>query len=245
VTAIAASAPTEDNLLLPAPLTGALVGYGRISTRGPGLARQKAALDAAGCARCYFDKTGRTSTDRPELVKMLTSIRPGDVLTVTSLDQLGSSLEDLIAIVGRLKRLGVGFQSLHEKLDTTTPAGMFAYHVFAALAGFLRTIIAAETNDGSAIARTTHQRFGRPPAMTPERIVCALQLLDEPDRTMTSIAKLLRVSRGALDDTLHALQAAPHDRARLDEVLAQLPPDSRPGPPTLDKYDALLTRTGR
>ncbi|WP_285554008.1 hypothetical protein [Actinoplanes regularis] len=31
----------------------------------------------------------------------------------------------------------------------------------------------------------------------------------------------------------------------LDGVLAQLPPNSRPGPPTVDQYDALLTGTGR
>jgi len=92
-------------------------------------------------------------------------IRPGDALTVVSLDRLGRSLEDLITIVGRLKRLGVGFQSLHEKLDTTTPGGIFVFHVFAALAEFIRTIIVANTNEGLAAG----QRLGRPPAMTPEK----------------------------------------------------------------------------
>ncbi len=242
----ATPAPTEGDLLLSTPLAGVLVGYGRVSTREQNLARQQAALTAAGCAKCFFDKASGKNADRPELNKVFEYIRPGDALTVVSLDRLGRSLEDLITIVGRLKRLGVGFQSLHEKLDTTTPGGMFVFHVFAALAEFIRTIIVANTNEGLAAARAAGQRLGRPPAMTPEKVAYALQLLDEPDRTMTSIAKLLRVSRSTLYTALPELQAAKRgDRAALDERVAQLPPDSRPGPPTLEKYDVLLTTTSR
>ncbi|MBO4161377.1 recombinase family protein [Micromonospora sp. MMS20-R2-23] len=185
-----------------------LVGYGRVSTREQNLARQQAALTAAGCAKCFFDKASGKNADRPELTKVFEYIRPGDALTVVSLDRLGRSLEDLITIVGQLKRLGVGFQSLHEKLDTTTPGGMFVFHVFAALAEFIRTIIVANTNEGLAAARAAGQRLGRPPAMTPEKVAYALQLLAEPDRTMISIAKLLGVSRSTLYTALPELQAA-------------------------------------
>ncbi|GGJ68194.1 hypothetical protein GCM10010121_093620 [Streptomyces brasiliensis] len=237
--------PAEGDLLLPTSLAGVLVGYGRVSTREQNLARQQTALTAAGCSKCFFDKASGKNADRPELTKTFEYIRPGDALTVVSLDRLGRSLEDLITIVGRLKRLGVGFQSLHEKLDTTTPGGMFVFHVFAALAEFIRTIIVANTNEGLAAARAAGQRLGRPPAMTSEKVAYALQLLDEPNRTMTSIAKLLGVSRSTLYTALPELQAAKRNRGGLADVLAQLPPDSRPGPPTADKYDALLGRTGR
>ncbi|WFE56653.1 recombinase family protein [Micromonospora sp. WMMD712] len=49
----------------------------------------------------------------------------------------------------------MGFLSLYEKLDTTTTTagGMFVFHVFAALAEFIRTIIVANTNEGLAAAR--------------------------------------------------------------------------------------------
>ncbi|MFG1886248.1 recombinase family protein [Micromonospora sp. NPDC049051] len=203
--------PTKDDLLAPTPLAGVLVGYGRVSTREQNLARQRAALIAAGCAKCFFDKASGKNTDRPELAKVFEYIRPGDVLTVVSLDRLGRSLEDLIGIVGRLKRHGVGFQSLHEKLDTTTAGGMFVFHVFAALAEFLRTIIVANTNEGLAAARARGQRLGRPPAMTPEKVAYALQLLAEPNRTMTSIAKLLGVSRSTLYSALPGLTPAQRD----------------------------------
>lgn len=96
--------------------------------------------------------------------------------------------------MGRLKRQGVGFQSLHEKLDTTTAGGVFVFHVFAALAEFVRTIIVANTNEGLAAARARGQRLGRPSAMTPEKVAYAVQLLAEPDRSMSSIANAGKAS---------------------------------------------------
>ena len=239
----ASPAPVEGDLLAAAPLSGVLVGYGRVSTREQNLDRQQTALAAAGCARCFFDKATGKNTNRPELTKMLDYVRPGDALVVVSLDRLGRSLEDLIGIVGQLKRQGVGFQSLHEKLDTTTAGGMFVFHVFAALAEFIRTIIVANTNEGLAAARARGQRLGRPPAMSPEKVAYALQLLDEPDRSMSSIAKLLGISRSTLYKALPELVPAQRGPAVLETRLTQLPPNSRPGPPRVDHYDQLLTTT--
>ncbi len=188
-----------------APGAGALIGYGRVSTRDQNLDRQQAALTAAGCSRCFFDKASGKNTDRPGLAAAFDYLRPGDVLVVVSLDRLGRSLEDLIGIVGQLKRDGVGFSSLHEKLDTTTAGGMFVFHVFAALAEFVRTIIVANTHEGLAAARARGQRLGRPPAMTPEKIAYARQLLAKPDRSISSIATLLGVSRSTLYKALPEL----------------------------------------
>ncbi|MFY1599840.1 recombinase family protein [Micromonospora sp. WMMD737] len=206
--------PVDSDLLAPTPLAGVLVGYGRVSTRDQNLARQQAALTAAGCAKCFFDKASGKNADRPGLGDAFEYLRPGDALTVVSLDRLGRSLEDLITIVGQLKRAGVGFQSLHEKLDTTTAGGMFVFHVFAALAEFIRTIIVANTNEGLAAARARGQRLGRPPAMTPEKVAYALQLLAEPDRSMVSIAKLLGISRSTLYNALPGLKQAAQVAAR-------------------------------
>ncbi|MGI5170446.1 recombinase family protein [Spirillospora sp. CA-253888] len=79
--------------------------------------------------------------------------RPGDTLVVPSLDRLARSLQDLITIVGGLRRRGVGFRSLKEALDTTTPGGRLVFHVFAALAEFIRELIIEGTNEGLAAAR--------------------------------------------------------------------------------------------
>ena len=233
--------PPGGDLLAPTPLAGVLVGYGRVSTREQNLARQQTALTAAGCAKCFFDKASGKNADRPGLHDAFEYLRPGDALTVVSLDRLGRSLEDLITIVGRLKRQGVGFQSLHEKLDTTTAGGMFVFHVFAALAEFIRTIIVANTNEGLAAARARGQRLGRPPAMTPEKVAYAMQLLAEPDRSMASIAKLLGISRSTLYKALPQLVPPQLTRERLAAQIAALPADTRPAP-SLHPYDALLNQ---
>lgn len=234
----------EGDLLAPVPLAGVLVGYGRVSTRDQNLARQEAALKGAGCAKCFFDKASGKNADRPGLKQAYEYLRPGDALTVVSLDRLGRSLEDLIQIVGQLKRINVGFQSLHEKLDTTTPGGMFIFHVFAALAEFIRTIIVANTNEGLAAARARGQQLGRPPAMTPEKAAYALQLLAEPDRSLSAIAKLLKVSRTTLYKALPELLTPEQAKARLGTQLAALPPDQR-ALPTVEAYDQLLTQDRR
>lgn len=79
------------------------------------------------------------------MCKALDYLRSGDVLVVPSLDRLGRSLQDLIAIVAGLRRREIGFASLHEALDTATPGGRRVFHVFAALAEFIRELIVEGT----------------------------------------------------------------------------------------------------
>ena len=96
---------------------------------------------------------------------------------------------------------------------------MFVFHVFAALAEFIRTIIVANTNEGLAAARARGQRLGRAAAMTPEKVAYALHLLSEPDRSMSSIAKLLGVSRSTLYTYLPELLPAQRGPVALDAHL--------------------------
>jgi DNA invertase Pin-like site-specific DNA recombinase len=166
-----------------------------VSTKGQLLDRQIAALNAADCVRIFADKRSGKNAEREELWKCLDYLRPGDTLVVPSLDRLGRSIQDLIAIVSGLRQRGIGFQSLHEALDTTTPGGRLVFHVFAALAEFIRELIVQGTHEGLAAARARGERIGRPPAMTAEQIRHARALLAQPENTITSIAKLLGVSR--------------------------------------------------
>lgn len=185
---------TQD-LLDPVGGGGALVGYARVSTKGQLLDRQIAALEAAGCQRIFSDKKSGKNAEREELQKALDYLRPGDTLVVPSLDRLGRSIKDLIGIVGDLRAEGIGFRSLHESLDTTTPGGRLVFHVFAALAEFIRELIVQGTHEGLAAARARGERLGRPPAMTEEQIRHARAMLADPEASISSIAKLLGVSR--------------------------------------------------
>lgn len=186
---------SSPDLLAPVGGGGALVGYARVSTKGQLLDRQIAALEAAGCQRIFSDKKSGKNTEREELWKALDYSREGDTIVVPSLDRLGRSIQDLIAIVAGLRERGIGFRSLHESLDTTTPGGRLVFHVFAALAEFIRELIVQGTHEGLAAARARGQRLGRPPAMTEEQIRHARSMLTDPEASISSIAKLLGVSR--------------------------------------------------
>jgi DNA invertase Pin-like site-specific DNA recombinase len=152
----AADTPEAPGDLLapePAVRTGALIGYARVSTSGQLLDRQQRALAEAGCLRIFADKLSGKNADRPELAACLDYLRTGDILVVPSLDRLSRSLADLIGIVTTLRRQEVGFKSLHEALDTTTPGGRLVFHVFAALAEFIRELIVEGTREGLDAAR--------------------------------------------------------------------------------------------
>lgn len=194
------AADLADDLLLPMPaaVAGALIGYARVSTRDQNLDRQLAALTEAACLRIFADKLSGRGVDRPDLQACLDYVRPGDVLVVLSLDRLGRSLDDLLAIVGGLRRRGIGFRSLQEAIDTTTPGGRLIFHLFASIAEFIRELIAESTREGQAAARARGKRIGRPPALTPEQVRHARFLLTEPENTIASIAELLGVSRGTI-----------------------------------------------
>ncbi|MFF0637560.1 helix-turn-helix domain-containing protein [Nocardia sp. NPDC004151] len=96
------------------------------------------------------------------------------------------------------RKRGIGFQSLHEALDTTTPGGRLVFHVFAALAEFIRELIVRGHQRGLAAARARGQRLGRPPAMNAEQIRQARAMLARPDESVSCIARLLGVSRSTL-----------------------------------------------
>lgn len=199
---------TLDTADLLAPVGGGwLIGYARVSTKGQNLDRQIAALEAAGCTRIFSDKKSGKNAEREELAKALDYIREGDTLVVPALDRLGRSIQDLIAIVGGLRKRGIGFTSLHESLDTTTPGGRLVFHVFAALAEFIRELIVQGTHEGLAAARARGERIGRPPAMNEEQIRHARSMLADPEASIASIAKLLGVSRTTLYKYVPELKA--------------------------------------
>ncbi|MFI5807712.1 recombinase family protein [Streptomyces sp. NPDC051561] len=182
----------------PVAATGTLIGYARVSTKAQLLDRQMHALTEAGCVRIFADKKSGKNAEREELWKALDYLRPGDILVVPSMDRLGRSIQDLIALVSGLRQREVGFTSLHESLDTTTPGGRLVFHVFAALAEFIRELIVQGTHEGLDAARARGVRLGRPAAMTPEQIRHARDLLTRPENTVVSIAKLLGVSRNTV-----------------------------------------------
>ncbi len=128
------------------------------------------------------------------------------MLVVWRLDRLGRSLRDLIEQVNALEERGIGFRSLTEAIDTTTPGGRLVFHVFGALSEFERELIVERTRAGLAAARARGRRGGRPKVMTPERVTTARRLRDEDGLTLDQVASTIGVSRATV---VRALRAAP------------------------------------
>jgi len=66
----------------------------------------------------------------------MAALGEGDTLCVWRLDRLGRSLPHLIDTVRGLEDRGVGFRSLRESIDTTTPGGRLVFHIFGSLVEF-------------------------------------------------------------------------------------------------------------
>ncbi|WP_034086729.1 recombinase family protein [Streptacidiphilus albus] len=182
------------------------IGYARVSTGGQKLDRRIDALTAAGCRRIFADKRSGKDDHRAELTACHAFLQPGDTLVVPALDRYGRSLKDLVNMVGELRGQGIGFSSLHERLDTTTPGGRLVFHVFAALAEFIRGLIVSGTREGLDAARARGRVGGRPSVATPEIIRAARDMLPNPENSITSIAKLLGISPGTLYNHIPDLQ---------------------------------------
>jgi len=120
-----------------------------------------------------------------------------------------------------------GATSLHENLDTTTPGDRLVFYVFAALAEFIRELIVIGTNEGLAAARARGRIGGRPTVATEEIIRAARDLLPDPGRSITSIAKLLGVSPGAPSTTTSRTS---RNSGPVPYPASLKPPRSRPTP---------------
>jgi DNA invertase Pin-like site-specific DNA recombinase len=131
----------------------AKVGCARVSTDGQDVALKVDALKAAGCKRIFTETTSGAQRDRPELARALNYMRKGDVLVVWKLDRLARSVKQLIETIELLDGEGIGFQSVTEAMDTTTPSGRLLFHICGALAEFERGIIRERTAAGLAAAR--------------------------------------------------------------------------------------------
>jgi DNA invertase Pin-like site-specific DNA recombinase len=174
------------------------IGYARVSTQDQTPQLQLDALKVAGCERCFVEKASGAQRDRPELQAALGYMRPGDTLVVWKLDRLARSLKQLIETVESLENKKMGFRSLTENIDTTTPGGRLTFHLFAALAEFERSIIKERTMAGLAAARSRGRRGGRPPSLNAKDLAAAKALLSDPGITVEEVAKRLKVSPATL-----------------------------------------------
>lgn len=174
------------------------VGYVRVSTTDQDVALQRDALEAVGVERIYEDQgVSGAKTERPGLSEALAYLREGDTLVVWKLDRLGRSMTHLLQTVTELEGRGVGFRSLTENIDTTTPTGRLVFHIFGALGQFERDLIRERTSAGLKAAAARGRKGGRPKAATPEKVSRARTLIAS-GLTVREAAARVKIGKSAL-----------------------------------------------
>jgi len=116
-------------------------------------------------AKEYVDEGVSGAKDRrPALDQLVLDARRRrfDVVVCWSLDRLGRSLKHLVILLDDLQALGVGFISVREGLDWTTPSGRLQAQLLAMIAEFERARLQERVMAGLARARSQGKRLGRP-----------------------------------------------------------------------------------
>ena len=131
---------------------------------------------------------------------MIAWYRPPDA-RIPHLDRLARSLSHLLSTVNELKARGIGFRSLTEQMDTTTPQGEFLFHVFGALAQFERSLIQERVRTGLAAARRRGRRGGRPVVIDTEKMTAVVAAL-EGGATKAAVCRTFAIKRSTLIDSL-------------------------------------------
>ena len=145
---------------------------------------------------------------RPALDTLLTDAkrRRFDVLVCWRLDRLGRNLRHLILLLDELQAVGIGFVTLGEGIDTTSPTGRLVLHVLGAIAEFERERIRERVLAGLRRAKAHGQRLGRPKTRVPvERLQTVAGLsLDDAAQTLGVSRSTLKRWRRQVQQSLSA-----------------------------------------
>lgn len=138
------------------------VAYIRVSSKDQNSGRQHQVLEVYKIDRFFEEKVSGKDVNRPELKRLLDWVREGDSLYVESFSRLARNMLDLLKIVDVLIQKKVGFISLKESIDTTTPAGRLQLGVFAAIYQFERECSKERQREGIDLALAEGRAYGRP-----------------------------------------------------------------------------------
>jgi DNA invertase Pin-like site-specific DNA recombinase len=141
------------------------------------------------------EDVGSGATTRPLREKLIETARRREIdsVIVWRLDRWGRSLVDLVSTLQELTALDVGFVSLSEALDLTTPSGRALAGMLAVFAEFERDILRDRVKAGIDQARKDGKPHGRP--MTAGKLVPEMKQLRKDGVSKRAIAKQLGVSR--------------------------------------------------
>lgn len=175
--------------------------YARVSTEDQNtLAMQNRAMREYAARRGWtvvmqVREVNSGAVRREAREKLLEAARRREIdgVLVWRLDRWGRSVTDLLATLQELDHLGVGFVSLTEALDLTTPAGRAMAAMLAVFAAFERELLQERTRAGMAHARQSGKRLGRP--ATAAAHAAEIRKLHRTGVSKSEIARRLQIGR--------------------------------------------------
>ena len=172
------------------------VGYIRVSTVEQHEARQMEAMKGFGIDKYFIEKkSGKNTTDRPQLQAMLNFVREGDTVYIHSLDRLARSTQDLLNIVEQLQAKGVELHSDKEAIDSNTPTGKLMLTMIAAINQFERENLLERQREGIAIAKEQGKYKGRKQVRPAAWAEAYAKYRAREIKSVSELAKLLGISR--------------------------------------------------
>lgn len=188
---------------MPAKKPNRIFGYARVSTQGQDLTYQLEKLKAAGCMKIFREKrSGKNTTERPELNNLLRSLKPDDLVLATVTDRLARDPLDLLNILQSVKQAGAGLRLLDEPfVDTTSEMGELVVFLIGWAARWQRQRILENTARGRELAKKRGVRFGRKPKLRSAQRQ-KVRELNIQGRPTSEIAKAFCVSKSTIQRTL-------------------------------------------
>lgn len=139
-----------------------IFGYARVSTKEQNLERQLAILKPV-CDKIITEKeSGKSTSERPELLNLLSHLREGDALVTHSIDRLARNTRDLLEMIDSLVDRGITVQFLANSMSFDNhPQSRLILTMMGAVAEFERGMIASRRNEGISIAKNAGRYKGK------------------------------------------------------------------------------------
>ncbi|MGX5913451.1 recombinase family protein [Aliidiomarina sp. Khilg15.8] len=180
------------------------IAYKRVSSVGQNSERQ---LDGMTFDREFSDECSGSTTDRPELQRLLSHVRDGDAVYVHSIDRMARDLKNLLELIDFFKAKGVDIHFVKEAMsftpDESNPMQDMMLQVMGAVSQFERALILERQREGIAQAKARGAYRGSKKTVDRAKVLEMLQ----SGVKKTEIARRLGIGRASIYRVIRELRA--------------------------------------
>jgi len=169
------------------------IGYIRVSTQKQNLDVQRESIQKYGVDKLYEEKDSGRNTNRPILNEVIDYLREGDTLVIYDLSRLGRTVHQVMKLVEYFFEHKIGFISLKESIDITTPIGKAMVSIIASFNQMQVDIQHEKIKEGISNARSHGKQLGRRPIAFDK--IKVIQALKREGYSNFEIASQLSVSK--------------------------------------------------